>query len=646
MQIKLSHLLSAFVTTSAVLSANEDMQLPIKKVSLFSSGIGYFERGGEVDGSANLTLPFEITAIDDALKSLIIHDPATNAPLVSYASEDLQKMLSELKINLSGNPSVAQILHSLKGAELEIYAPNKIVGKIIGTQVNREKNYDELSLFVNGNIQVVSLSNVTSYRFTDEKISHDLARALDIMLNSKQSVKNINVYLPSSKKRPVFVSYTIPTPVWKATYRLDLSAKQPFLQGWAIVDNAGDTDWKGVELSLVVGRPVSFTQPLYMPYFLQRPSLPLSIEGFAEAKSYESGYEVSNKQLLRKSVSSAPTMAMADMIYAEESDYDVPQSKNAGEQFIFTLKNPVTLERRQSAMIPFAQGGLKVRKVSIFTHIPQSSSVNPALGAEIVNTLGIKLPSGVITVYDGGTFAGDALMDFLAEGAKRLISYGDDLAVKGTVSQSSKTQFDSVKISKGVMTIMEKTIYEKIYALKNSDKTDKNIILEHPFTAGANLVTPAKYAEKTSSAYRFDFVLPANKELIYSVKEDKLNRQTIGILSMDYTTLALFSTNKDFPTNVKNALQEAVRLTNAVKAEENKLSSARSALVENANEQERIRKNITVVGNDSPQGQEYIKKLSTIDGEIEQQYKNIENIQKSLQKAQEAFENYIAGLNV
>ncbi|MDR2636122.1 MAG: DUF4139 domain-containing protein, partial [Campylobacteraceae bacterium] len=255
MQTKLLRLLLVFVVAGAALGADTKVQLPIKKVSLFSSGVGYFERSGELQGSVELLLPFENEAINDALKSLLIYDPATNAPSVSYASEDLQKMLSELKVNLSGNPSVAQILHSLKGAELEIYAPEKIVGKIIGTQVNREKNYDELSLFADNNIKVVSLSNVTSYRFTDAQISQDLARALDLILNSKQSVKNLYVNLPSSKKRNVFVSYVIPAPVWKSTYRLDLSGKNPFLQGWAIVDNAGDSDWKNVELSLIVGRP-------------------------------------------------------------------------------------------------------------------------------------------------------------------------------------------------------------------------------------------------------------------------------------------------------------------------------------------------------------------------------------------------------
>jgi hypothetical protein len=429
-----------------------------------------------------------------------------------------------------------------------------------------------------------------------------------------------------------------------------LSGKNPFLQGWAIVDNAGDSDWKNVELSLIVGRPVSFTQPLYTPYFVTRPSLPLSIAGFAEAKSYEGGYQARDELNEAKFYSQAPmmmkSMAAADSSLPPAPNYDVPQSKSAGEHFVFTLKNPISVERRQSAMIPFVQSNIKTRKVSIFTHASQGSSVNPSLGVELTNNLGLKIPAGPIAVYEDGTFMGDALIDFFGQDEKRLISYGDDLAVKGTVSYTSESKFDSVKISRGVITITEKMFYEKIYTLKNSDKKDRNIILEHPFTANTDLITPAKYAEKTSSAYRFEFVLPANKELKYTVKETKPVYNTIRILDMDYSSVSAYSTNKEFPSSVRNALKEAARLMSVITNEKNRLSNAQTTLNATYDEQERIRSNIVTVGSGSVQGQEYIKKLTALDKEIDTINANISKIRESLQKAQKAFDDYVASLNI
>jgi predicted nucleic acid-binding Zn-ribbon protein len=80
--------------------------------------------------------------------------------------------------------------------------------------------------------------------------------------------------------------------------------------------------------------------------------------------------------------------------------------------------------------------------------------------------------------------------------------------------------------------------------------------------------------------------------------------------------------------------------------EKNRLSSTQNTLNTAYNEQERIRKNITTVGSGSVQGQEYIKKLTALDKEIDTINADIYKIRESLQKAQKAFDNYAANLNI
>ena len=72
------------------------------------------------------------------------------------------------------------------------------------------------------------------------------------------------------------MAYVIENPVWKTSYRLVLSNKKdgkPTLQGWAIVENAGEEDWKDVRVALVSGRPISFKMDLYQPLFVPRPTV-------------------------------------------------------------------------------------------------------------------------------------------------------------------------------------------------------------------------------------------------------------------------------------------------------------------------------------------------------------------------------------
>src|SRR5262249_3630027 len=48
--------------------------LPIAQVVLFSSGVGYFQREGEVQGNARVDLSFPVQDINDLLKSMVLSD--------------------------------------------------------------------------------------------------------------------------------------------------------------------------------------------------------------------------------------------------------------------------------------------------------------------------------------------------------------------------------------------------------------------------------------------------------------------------------------------------------------------------------------------------------------------------------------------
>ena len=50
--------------------------LPLGKVVLFSSGVGFFEHSGEVQGDAHVEFKFNIEDINDLLKSIVIVNAA------------------------------------------------------------------------------------------------------------------------------------------------------------------------------------------------------------------------------------------------------------------------------------------------------------------------------------------------------------------------------------------------------------------------------------------------------------------------------------------------------------------------------------------------------------------------------------------
>ena len=118
--------------------------LPISRITLFSSGVGFFEPRGSIDGTVEITLPFNVEAVNDVLKSLVINDPA-GCPIVSYPSEEMQDWaLSGLSVNIE-NSSLVEMLDDLKGAEIEVKVPDLLKGKILFAE-RRNQNINNVCI--------------------------------------------------------------------------------------------------------------------------------------------------------------------------------------------------------------------------------------------------------------------------------------------------------------------------------------------------------------------------------------------------------------------------------------------------------------------------------------------------------------------
>jgi hypothetical protein len=658
-------LLLAILLLGGTMSAVDnfkDSELKIKKITLFSSGVGFYELRGEISGASRIALPFARRQMDDALKSLAVYDAASVSPFVGYPSEEtIEQTLNSLRVNLRGEPTIENILSSLKGESVEITASQKIAGKIVGVQtreVAREgaiAKESVLTLFNSGALRQIAIREIESYRFADAKINAELEKALSFLAVASDGDRRVlNLYLDGTKKREVRASFVIAAPVWKANYRLDLSAQKPFLQGWAIIDNASDSDWEEVELSLAVGRPVSFTQPYYAPFYTFRPQLPLSIASVAEADAYESGVKDAVTETVKQTIRSRSTVPSAapapyaELKEAREDQYQLAQNyetagvKAAGEQFIYTLKNKISLARRQSAMAPLTQGEIGARKVLIYN---PAKGQNPTLGVELTNTLDTKLPAGAITVYDGGVYAGDALLEFLPQREKRLIGYGDDLSVRGIVNQRVTSAISGVKIAKGVIKIDNKYTYIKEYIFKNASDRAKTLIVEHPISQ-SKLIEPAKPSEKTETLYRFEIALSADKETKFAVKEETLLTNSTAITGQPFSALAVYISNADYPEKVRDMLKKAEPLAAEVERQKRRLNEANKNLERKRKDQDRVRSNLTAVGAESAQGKTYAARLAALDKEIAEIDKEIDAAAGDLSKAQKTYDDYIAKLDI
>src|SRR6516225_6122892 len=271
-------------------------QLPIGQVVLFSSGVGYFQREGAVEGSARVDLSFPVTDINDLLKSMVLRDlDGGHISTVSYESNaPIERTLKSFAVNLTTNPSFMQILNQARGEKVEVVLqqtnatqPGNLTGTLVGCEKQKQAvggkdtvEVELLNLWCADGMRSLKLPEVQRVRFLNPILDSEFKKALETLALSHDTQKKaVAINFAGEGKREVRVSYVIENPIWKTSYRLVLDKKtnKPFLQGWAVVENPTDEDWKDVRMALVSGRPISFQMDLYQPLYVTRPVVEMEL---------------------------------------------------------------------------------------------------------------------------------------------------------------------------------------------------------------------------------------------------------------------------------------------------------------------------------------------------------------------------------
>jgi hypothetical protein len=274
---------------SAPAAATPSSGLPLTRVVLFNSGVGYFERQGEIDGDVRVDLAFSVQDVNDVIKSMVVQD--LDGGKVSSISFDslapMEKALNSFAVDLSDNPTYAEILDRSRGERIEIILqqsntsqPGTITGTIVGVETKMlaqpnctAVNVEHVNLLCAEGMRSVKLTDIQRVRFLNPMLESELKKALEIVSQGHDNQKKtVSLVCLGKGKRRVRVGYVAENPIWKTSYRLVLDGdKPPFLQGWAVVENNTDEDWHKVAMNLISGRPISFQMDLYEPLYVSRP---------------------------------------------------------------------------------------------------------------------------------------------------------------------------------------------------------------------------------------------------------------------------------------------------------------------------------------------------------------------------------------
>jgi len=629
-------------------------RLPVRHVALYKNGVGYFQHDGRVRGNQTVTIAFTTAQLNDVLKSLTAIDlNGGRIADVSYNSTaPLDQRLNALQIPIGQKTTTAEFLDALRGARVEIRNAGVVaIGRLLSVETVNSTSSDEdnagskqvtphteLSVMTDsGELRTFRLTPATSVHLLEHDVNQEVGRYLSLMASTRAAyVRKMAISAEGSGERELMVSYISEVPVWKSTYRIVLppdGKQKPLLQGWAVVDNTVGEDWDNVELALIAGAPQSFVQNISQPYYSRRPSVGLPELAMLTPQTHEGTLqptvEVSNgapalarqmdrleaySQLNRpgetKLGNNTYTLSAEAgaghgagigggafrtgpaMVSAMEQQMGTAATQDIGDLFEYRIKQPVTIHKNQSALVPILQARVDAEKVTLWS----PGKPRPLRALWLTNSSGLTLDGGTFSIQEAQTFAGEGLMDAIRPKEKRLISYAADPAVQVKPEVKGEGQLVTlVRIHRGVMYQESQERQHHTYTVRNQDSTEREVIIEHPERDGWRLSDGAKPEETSASAYRFRLKVEPEKTSSLEFEEAHTLSTNYLLSNLTPDQITLFAHQGWMNQRLESALRPIMQQKDEIAGYAQQITSTKSKIDAIFEDQKRLRENLTAL---------------------------------------------------
>lgn len=528
--------------------------LPVSRLVLYKHGVGYVERKGRVQGGT-VELEFLRQDMDDVLKSLLVFDhEGGRVTGVSYdGAEDVQEKLEKKALVPPEKEALLGLLRKLPGFRVRVKTTaSEIEGEVVGTDESELIGSGDVALpnpklllrEASGSLVPVPLRELVNVELADPSASEDLQYFLRLVTSErKKDRRHLTVYL-EGEQHDLSVAYLTSAPSWRVTYRLDRQKQGTALQAWGVVDNWLEEDLKGVHVSLVAGKPISFVYDVYVPRTVSRPVVreevraldaPVELEGAAlkESSDQEERASVGGGPAPPPAAMPAAPRAAAMMARAKtprnSQDLQATLAESArvetrqvegGDFFRYDVKAPLTVLRGQSALVPILQGVVPAERILVYNDAKVPG--NPVAVLRWKNEQGV-LERGPVVVLEEGTYAGEAILSYTPNEAECRVAFAVDLGVRVKLEEVSSRSTMGLVIDRTYARREEKRRRTTTYTVDNRRPDGAPLLIEHPREPGWQLIDTPKPEEESPDLRRFRLLLRPKSRSTLVVTEERVD---------------------------------------------------------------------------------------------------------------------------
>ncbi len=649
--------------------------LALKRVMLSSAGVGYFEYAADVDGPVALGLDVPLEQVDDVLNSLVVFDSTGAVGTIELPGRDnTRASFGNLPFGPAALQSPVEYLNSLQGVEISVQGPRPMSGRIVHAEPITETvptapglppasvRRTRVTLLGASGLQQFVLEDAESVQVTDPDLRGRIGQALDsLRREASRSMRHITLHSDGTGHRTVRVGYVAAAPLWKATYRLVLPAKDgdpARLQGWAVLENQSGADWNGIALTLQYGNPVTFRQAIYQSYYVQRPEVPVEILGriLPNIDTRAQPAQMAKSVPAGAAAFAAPAPPPAPASIAMEQARALPmappsnqvQVAEGAEETIFQLPMAVDLAAGHTASVPIVDRNVPAERVDLDT----SDSTHPLSAIRITNDTGASLPAGVLTLYDASgaaTFAGDARLGGLPTGENRLLSFAQDLRTTVERTSTEQTTLASLTAAQGVLHVT--TRQREVLRIKLTPPANdpRRVLVEIPRGGDATLTVegaPIPGIEETATAWRIPVSLKPGETRTITAYIDRLEREDTVLLDNDAAVVVAMLNEQSLTPTARAALQRLAALRQDEAAKRAALDQLKGQQAAVLQDEDRIRRNLAAVAANDALHARLTRALDADETKLEQLGAAIEQATATVDKAHQALADAAGSLRL
>lgn len=530
---------------------------PVKSITLSSGGLAEIVRTADVDKEAEITIDVPLDQIDDVLKSLIVRDDKGAVKNLSLSGPNpLEETFRTLPFKPADLTSMPKLLDAIKGTQVAAGDKQGVVLGVTATDGEKEPMNWQLSLLMpGGEIAMLPIPG-TKIEILDETVKANLQTAMSVIAKGNtDGARTVTIKLGGETSRQVDLSYVVPAPIWKTSYRLvtgdDGNVR---LQAWAVFENASGEDWNDVNITLSSGRPVTLRQALFQRFMKNRTEVAVDTSAvqLRRARSDIGGALGTQGAAKTEALLAAPAPMMEAADAQNFAMAGVAAAANATEGDVtstFALPGVYDVKNGETVSLPIIDKGVKAKMVSLYRQ--DRGSDHPVAAALIENDSGISLPQGILTVYDGKAgYVGDAQITGLPTGKEQAITYAVDQKVSIDTDLKQAQTVVSVKVVDGMIHAKSTLLEATEYAITGPNDAERTVLIEVPRRNGWTFSSPDT-VDPTSTDYRVETKLAAGEKKVIKTTLESVIDEVYALADANAQDILRWGTAADPETKEK-----------------------------------------------------------------------------------------------